>query len=161
MFAAAARGDARAIAVVRAEAALVAKAICAIVVVADPELVVLGGGIGQAPGFVDLVTAQLAERAPNTPTVKVSALGSDAVVNGCLAGGLERAWEILTAAIPRPRIRRSLRRWLRRRSRRRRTRPGPRPRRRTATRSIPMSSMSTWTRWRVGNKPNWAMASRR
>jgi predicted NBD/HSP70 family sugar kinase len=102
VFAAAARGDARAIAVVQAEAALVAKAICAVVVVADPELVVLGGGIGQAPGFVDLVTAHLADRAPNTPIVKVSALGSEAVLSGCLAGGLERAWEILTAAIPRP-----------------------------------------------------------
>jgi predicted NBD/HSP70 family sugar kinase len=102
VFAAAARGDERAIAVVAAEAALVAKAICAVVVVADPELVVLGGGIGQAPGFVDQVIAHLADRAPNTPIVKVSALGSDAVVNGCLAGGLERAWQTLTAAIPRP-----------------------------------------------------------
>jgi len=102
VFAAAARGDARAIAVVAVEAALVAKAICAVVVVADPELVVLGGGIGQAPGFVDLVTAHLADRAPNIPPVHVSALGSDAVVNGCLAAGLDRAWELLTASIPAP-----------------------------------------------------------
>jgi predicted NBD/HSP70 family sugar kinase len=102
VFAAAARGDARAIAVVAEEATLVAKAICTIVVVADPALVVLGGGIGQAPGFVDLVTARLADRAPNIPPVKVSALGSDAVVNGCLAAGLDRAWELLTAAIPAP-----------------------------------------------------------
>ncbi len=96
VFAAAARGDQRAIAVVRAESALVANAIRAVAVVADPALVVLGGGIGQAPGFVDLVTAQLADKAPHTPMVKVSALGSDAVVDGCLAAGLDRAWEILT-----------------------------------------------------------------
>ncbi len=104
VFAAAARGDTRAGAVVAAEAALVATAIRTVVLVTDPELVVLGGGIGQAPGFVDLVTARLAEQAPNVPPVKVSALGSDAVVNGCLAAGLDRAWELLTAAVPRPQL---------------------------------------------------------
>ncbi|HEX9338676.1 MAG TPA: ROK family protein [Pseudonocardiaceae bacterium] len=99
VFAAAAKGDQRAVAVVAAEASLVAKAICAVVVVTDPELVVLGGGIGQAPGFADAVTAELAALAPVTPSVLVSALGADAVVDGCLAAGLDRAWEILTASV--------------------------------------------------------------
>jgi predicted NBD/HSP70 family sugar kinase len=99
VFAAAARGDSRAADVVAAEAVLVAKAICAVVAVVDPELVVLGGGIGQAPGFADAVATELAALAPVTPAVRVSALGADAVVDGCLAAGLDRAWEILTASV--------------------------------------------------------------
>jgi predicted NBD/HSP70 family sugar kinase len=100
VFAAAARGDERAVAVVAAEAAMVAKALCAVIAVVDPELVVLGGGIGQAPGFAEAVTDELRTLAPLTPDVRVSALGEDAVVDGCLAAGMERAWEIVTSAVP-------------------------------------------------------------
>jgi predicted NBD/HSP70 family sugar kinase len=92
VFAAAARGDERAAAVVAGEARLVAKAISAVVTVVDPELVVLGGGIGQAPGFAAAVTAELRLLAPVLPEVRVSALGTDAVVDGCLASGTELAW---------------------------------------------------------------------
>jgi predicted NBD/HSP70 family sugar kinase len=92
VFAAAARGDERAAAVVAGEARLVAKAISAVVTVVDPELVVLGGGIGQAPGFADAVTAELRGLAPVLPEVRVSALGTDAVVDGCLASGADLAW---------------------------------------------------------------------
>jgi predicted NBD/HSP70 family sugar kinase len=102
VFAAAAQGDQQAAAVVAEEALLAAKAICAVVTVVDPELIVLGGGIGQAPGFIAAVTAQLHALAPVAPEVKVSALGSDAVVDGCLAAGVDRAWELVTAAIPPP-----------------------------------------------------------
>jgi predicted NBD/HSP70 family sugar kinase len=96
VFAAAARGDERAVRVVAEEAALVAKAICAVVAVVDPELIVLGGGIGQAPGFADAVDVELAALAPLRPTVLVSALGEDAVVDGCVAAATEQAWEVLT-----------------------------------------------------------------
>jgi predicted NBD/HSP70 family sugar kinase len=102
VFAAAAAGDPIAAAVVAEEALLVAKAVCAVVTVVDPELVVLGGGIGQAPGFIDAVADQLHSLAPVLPEVKVSALGADAVVEGCIAAGLDRAWELVTAAIPAP-----------------------------------------------------------
>jgi predicted NBD/HSP70 family sugar kinase len=102
VFYAASEGDATAAAVVADEALLVAKAICAVITVVDPELIVLGGGIGQAPGFVDAVAEQLRRVAPVLPEVKVSALGADAVVEGCLAAGLDRAWELVTAAIPSP-----------------------------------------------------------
>lgn len=95
VFEAAARGDERAAAVVAEEVALVAKAICAVVAVVDPELVVLGGGIGQAPGFAAAVNARLAAMTPVLPAVFVSALGEDAVVDGCLAAGTDRAWQIL------------------------------------------------------------------
>ncbi len=99
VFALAAQGDERAAAVVAAEALLIAKAICTIVMVADPELVVLGGGIGQAPGFSTAVAAELRKLAPVVPEVRVSALGADAVVDGCLAAGMERAWQRLTTGL--------------------------------------------------------------
>jgi predicted NBD/HSP70 family sugar kinase len=100
VFAAAAAGDERAAAVVAAQARLLAKAISAVVTVVDPDLVVLGGGIGQAPGFAAAVTAALREFAPVMPEVRVSALGTEAVVDGCLAAGAELAWNRLTALLP-------------------------------------------------------------
>jgi predicted NBD/HSP70 family sugar kinase len=100
VFEAAAAGDERAIVVVADEAALVARAICAIVTVVDPELVVLGGGIGQAPGFAAAVTTELRKIAPVMPGVRVSALGTEAVVDGCLASGAQLAWQRLTALLP-------------------------------------------------------------
>ncbi len=100
VFTAAARGDERAAAVVAQEARLVAKAVCSVVTVVDPELVVLGGGIGQAPGFAAAVTDELRQLAPVLPEVRVSALGTDAVVDGCLASGTELAWQQLLALLP-------------------------------------------------------------
>lgn len=92
VFEAAAGGDQRAIAVVAQEARLAAKAICVVVTVVDPELIVLGGGIGRAPGFAALVRAELDTMAPVRPEILVSALGTDAVVDGCLAAGTDLAW---------------------------------------------------------------------
>jgi predicted NBD/HSP70 family sugar kinase len=100
VFAAADRGADWAVAVVAGEAELIARAICAIVTVVDPELVVLGGGVGQADGFLAAVTEQLRQIAPVLPDLRVSALGADAVVDGCLAAGGERAWQIVTGDIP-------------------------------------------------------------
>src|SRR5215831_14445893 len=96
VFTAAAHGDERAAAVVAEEAVLVARVLCAVVTVVDPELIVLGGGVGQAPGFAAAVTAELRSIAPVMPEVRVSALGTDAVVDGCLASGAELAWAQLT-----------------------------------------------------------------
>lgn len=99
VFEVAARGDARASAVVAEEARLVACAICCVIAVADPQLIVLGGGIGQAPGFAEAVTQSLRAVAPVLPEVKVSALGTDAVVDGCLAEGAGLAWRQLTSTL--------------------------------------------------------------
>jgi predicted NBD/HSP70 family sugar kinase len=99
VFEAAARGDERASAVVAEEARLVASAICCIVAVADPELIVLGGGIGQALGFAGAVTHSLRAVTPVMPEVRVSALGTDAVVDGCLAEGAGLAWQHLTSTL--------------------------------------------------------------
>jgi predicted NBD/HSP70 family sugar kinase len=93
VFTAAATGDSAARAVVAGEAAIVARALAAIVAVVDPELIVLGGGIGRAPGFAEAVSTELAKLSPVAPKVRPSALGEDVVVDGCLAVGGERLWE--------------------------------------------------------------------
>jgi predicted NBD/HSP70 family sugar kinase len=92
VFEAAAAGDERARAVVAGEARLVAQTICAVITVVDPDLVVLGGGIGRAPGFAEAVSAELEPIAPVMPAIRVSALGTDAVVDGCLTAGTGLAW---------------------------------------------------------------------
>jgi predicted NBD/HSP70 family sugar kinase len=97
VFASAAAGNERAAEVVAVEATLVARGVCAVVTVVDPPLVVLGGGIGQAPGFVVAVARELRTMAPVVPQLRVSALGEDAVVDGCLAAGIDRAWELVGA----------------------------------------------------------------
>jgi predicted NBD/HSP70 family sugar kinase len=100
VFEAAASGNERATEVVAEEARLVAKTICAVITVVDPDLIVLGGGIGRAPGFATLVSQELERIAPVMPDIKVSALGTDAVVDGCLAAGTELAWGRVMTALP-------------------------------------------------------------
>lgn len=93
VFEAAARGDGAAGRVVAAEVEHVARAIAAVVAIVDPDLIVLGGGIGRAAGFAEAVHARLSDFAPIVPDVRASALGDDAVVDGCLASGAEQLWE--------------------------------------------------------------------
>jgi predicted NBD/HSP70 family sugar kinase len=100
VFEAAEHGESWAVSVVADEALLVAKAVCSVITVVDPELVVLGGGVGQAAGFLDAVAVRLRPLAPVLPELRVSALGADAVVDGCLAAGRDQAWTKITAAIP-------------------------------------------------------------
>jgi predicted NBD/HSP70 family sugar kinase len=100
VFEAAAAGDEGAMAVVAEEARLIAKAICAVITVVDPDLIVLGGGIGRAPGFAEAVTVALEQIAPVMPAIRVSALGTDAVVDGCLTAGTELAWGRVMTVLP-------------------------------------------------------------
>ena len=100
VFEAAAAGDGRAQAVVAEESRLVAKTICAVITVVDPDLIVLGGGIGRAPGFAESVTTELDRIAPVMPAIRVSALGTNAVTDGCLAAGTELAWGQVMTALP-------------------------------------------------------------
>jgi predicted NBD/HSP70 family sugar kinase len=92
VFAAAADGDRRSIGIVRREARYVARAVASVVAVVDPELVILGGGIGGAPGFADAVSAELRAISPIVPELRASALGDDAVVDGAVASAVEHAW---------------------------------------------------------------------
>jgi predicted NBD/HSP70 family sugar kinase len=100
VFESAAAGDERAQAVVAEEARMIAQTICAVITVVDPQLIVLGGGIGRAPGFAEAVTAELEPIAPVMPDIRVSALGTDAVVDGCLAAGTELAWGRVMTVLP-------------------------------------------------------------
>jgi predicted NBD/HSP70 family sugar kinase len=87
--------DKAALAAVRVEAEHLARAVAAITAVLDPELVVLGGGIGRNG---DLLLAPMTRRLEKLlplrpPPLMVSALGDDAVVLGALAIALARARE--------------------------------------------------------------------
>ncbi len=93
VFDAAAAGDERARDVVQREALLVARAIASVALVADPALVVLGGGIGCAPGFADVVEASLHRLVPVPPELRVSTFGSEAIVEGGIVAGIDLAWE--------------------------------------------------------------------
>lgn len=92
VFEAAAAGDEAAMGVVAEEASLVARAIASVVLVVDPDLVVLGGGIGSAPGFAAKVGAALRKLVPTVPDLRVSATGGDATVAGGLRLGIDMAW---------------------------------------------------------------------
>lgn len=90
VFAAARSGDAAAGAVVGIEAGRLAHAIAAIAAVLDPQLVVLGGGIGTGGGDLLLgpVAEALAAISPFSPRLAISGLGAEAVVAGAAAMGL-------------------------------------------------------------------------
>ena len=90
VFAAARRGDGTARRAVEEEARRVALGLAAIVPVLDPEVVILGGGVGRSG---DLLLApierELHALSPFRPRVLVSALGDDAVLHGAIATALE------------------------------------------------------------------------
>lgn len=94
VFSAAKRGDATARKVVRREAQLLAMAIATITPVLDPELVILGGGIGRNGDLLlEPIELELRQLLPFRPRVVVSALGEDAVLQGAVATALEVAQE--------------------------------------------------------------------
>jgi predicted NBD/HSP70 family sugar kinase len=93
IFAAAEEGDALCSRIVADEASLIARAIASITAVADLDLVVLGGGIGQADYFVELVKRELRPLVRLPIAVRASALGEEAIVQGSLAVGAEHAWQ--------------------------------------------------------------------
>jgi predicted NBD/HSP70 family sugar kinase len=84
-----------ALAAVRAEAEHLANAVAAVASVLDPELVVLGGGMGRNGDLlIAPMSKQLEKLLPlRPPPLMVSALGDDAVVLGALAIALARARE--------------------------------------------------------------------
>jgi predicted NBD/HSP70 family sugar kinase len=96
VFAAARRGVTSAKAVVGVVAERVALAIAAIVPIVDPELVILGGGIGRNGDLLlEPVEQELAQISPFKPRIDVSALGEDAELNGAVATALQTAQEQL------------------------------------------------------------------
>jgi predicted NBD/HSP70 family sugar kinase len=92
IFTAARGGDALARVVVDEVARRIAAHIAPIAAVADPELVVLGGGLGtNGDLLLAPVRVLLAEWMPYPPRVEISSLGEAAVLMGALAIGLRSA----------------------------------------------------------------------
>jgi predicted NBD/HSP70 family sugar kinase len=92
IFAAARRGDTLAHAVVDEVARRIAAHIAPITAVADPALVVLGGGLGSNGDLLlRPVRRLLGEWLPYAPRVEISSLGEAAVLMGALATGLRAA----------------------------------------------------------------------
>lgn len=103
VFRAARRGNRIATQVVDLEAARLALAIAAITPIVDPELVVLGGGVGRSADLLlEPIERELRQLLPFRPKVAVSALGEDAVVQGAVAVALEAARERVFARPTRP-----------------------------------------------------------
>ncbi len=94
IFAAARRGDSVARKVVETEARRLAMAIATVTPMLDPELVILGGGIGRNGDLLlEPIELELRRLVPFRPRVVVSALGQDAVLQGAVAIALEVARE--------------------------------------------------------------------
>lgn len=93
VFSAAREGDPRALDVIATEARRLAYGVAAVSAVLDPELVVLGGGVGAGGGdlLLPLIRDALTSISPFTPRLAVSTLGADAVVAGAKATGLRLA----------------------------------------------------------------------
>ena len=98
VFDAARAGDAAAERVVATVAERLALAIAAIVPVIDPELVILGGGIGRNGDLLlEPVEQELRALSPFRPRIEVSALGADAELHGAVSLALEAAQDRLFA----------------------------------------------------------------
>src|SRR5256886_597845 len=101
IFVSARRGNAVAGRVVQAEAAMLSLAIATVTPVLDPEMVILGGGIGRNGDLlVEPIERELRQLLPFRPRVAVSALGDDAVLRGAVAIALEVARDRVFARSP-------------------------------------------------------------
>lgn len=98
VFAAARAGDAHALGVVEGVGERIGLAIAAIVPVLDPELVVLGGGIGRnADLLLPSIQRELRALSPFRLRIEGSALGRDAELTGAVAMALDAARQRLFA----------------------------------------------------------------
>jgi predicted NBD/HSP70 family sugar kinase len=96
IFGAARRGDVLAGRVVRLVGERIALALAAVVPIVDPELVILGGGIGQNGDLLlPPIERELRALSPFRPRVEASVLGEDAVVHGAVSTALVAAQELL------------------------------------------------------------------
>jgi predicted NBD/HSP70 family sugar kinase len=101
IFTSARRGHVVALRVVQAEAERLALAIATVTPVLDPELVILGGGIGRNGDLLlEPIERELRQLLPFRPRVVVSALGEDAVLRGAVATALEVARDRVFARSP-------------------------------------------------------------
>lgn len=98
IFTAARKGEVQAGKVVELVADRIALAIAAVVPVVDPELVILGGGIGRNGDLLlERIDRELASISPFHPRIEISSLGEDAELNGAVATALQEAQDQLFA----------------------------------------------------------------
>lgn len=90
IFARLAHGDSAAAATLEETARIIAAAIAAVIAVLDPELVVLGGGIGARLEMVELVRSHLPRCTPFPPRLEASALGNRATLIGAIGVAVGR-----------------------------------------------------------------------
>ena len=96
IFDAAQQGDEKALAIVEQEGYRLAQAIAVITAVLDPELIVLGGGIGQRGELLlPPLERRLQQLTPLRPRIVASKLGDDSVLLGSIATALEVAHNLV------------------------------------------------------------------
>ncbi len=99
IFSAAREGDPQSLELVLAEGKVLAYVVASICALLDPELIVVGGGIGQNLDLLTVgMTDELEKLTPARPAMAVGDLGRDAVVLGAVALGIERAKEAVFKA---------------------------------------------------------------
>jgi predicted NBD/HSP70 family sugar kinase len=96
IFNAAQAGDATALATVEREAERLAVVVAAVAAIVDPELVILGGGIGANAGLLlPRLERAVAHLTPLRPPIALSTLGADAIVLGAIATALDTARDLV------------------------------------------------------------------
>jgi predicted NBD/HSP70 family sugar kinase len=100
IFAAAVDGDELGRRVLADEARMVALAVLAACAVLDPQMVVLGGGVGANPALLEPVRAALVECTPFDVRVETTRLGERAALLGALAVGVDDARVELLERLP-------------------------------------------------------------
>jgi predicted NBD/HSP70 family sugar kinase len=101
VFAAARRGEEGPCAVVAAEAGRIALAIATLAPLLDPELVILGGGIGlNGDLLLEPIGRELTRISPFRPRIAVSELGGEVVLHGAVSTALEAAHEMVFRRAP-------------------------------------------------------------
>jgi predicted NBD/HSP70 family sugar kinase len=90
IFARLAAGDAAALATLEETARQLAAAIAAVGAVLDPEVVVLGGGIGARQELLEAVRRLLPRSTPFPPRIESSALGNRATLTGAIGVAVGR-----------------------------------------------------------------------
>lgn len=103
VFDAARSGDPAGVKAVELEGERLAHTVAAVSAVLDPDLVVLGGGVGHSADLLlGTVRGTLRTLTPIRPRVAASTLGEDAVLHGALAIALDTARDVVFERRPHP-----------------------------------------------------------
>jgi predicted NBD/HSP70 family sugar kinase len=96
IFDAAEQGDRKALAIVEQEGYRLARAVAAITAVLDPELIVLGGGIGQRGELLlPPLERKLQQLTTLRPRIVTSKLGDESILLGSIATAIEVAHDLV------------------------------------------------------------------